>query len=298
MEQFILQPLQVLRRGLRLVGVGSEVQDRRGKRANVEQFRSIFGPHPSHLATCWNEMIVERQLVPIMEISLLGFFLALNFLRVYPRSETLRSALFGNIELKRARNLTWQWIDFIDLMYQHKIFWPSTFDSVFVASVDGSHKKSNETRHPTLRKDPKTFSFKHHRAGHNVQVVLHCFLDKIMDVFIARGGQNDMGNVNDSQMYHKIPAGKRCVVDGGYVGKLDKFSGYNQFDSEEVKHFKKRVKARHETINKRMNDYRVMDDQWRHNRDKFPACVRAVAILIQCGLEDTDPESANPLFNA
>lgn len=107
-----------------------------------------------------------------------------------------------------------------------------------------------------------------------------------------------MGDVNDSQMYHKIPAGKRCVVDGGYVGKLDKFSGYNQFDSEEVKHFKKRVKARHETINKRMNDYRVMDDQWRHNRDKFPACVRAVAILIQYGLEDTDPESANPLFNA
>ena len=114
---------------------------------------------------------------------------------------------------------------------------------------------------------------------------------------MERGGQNDMGNVNDSDLLNKIPDGKRCVVDGGYSGNLDKFSGYNQFDSKEVQEFKARVKARHETINKRTNDYKAMAETWRHDREKFPAACRAVGVLLQYGIEDKNPESANPLFN-
>ena len=90
----------------------------------------------------------------------------------------------------------------------------------FVASVDRSHKKSTEKRHPTLRKDPKRFSFKHHSAGFNVQVALHCFESKTMDVHVARGGQNDAGNVHDSDILSKVPEGGRVVVDGGYCTAL------------------------------------------------------------------------------
>ena len=106
-----------------------------------------------------------------------------------------------------------------------------------------------------------------------------------------------MGNVNESDLINKIPDGKRVVVDGGYTGNLDKFSGYNQFDSEAVQAFKKRVKSRHETINKRMNDYKALEQTWRHDTDKFPMAVRAVGVLIQYGLEDENPESGNPLFD-
>ena len=203
--------------------------------------------------------------------------------------------MFGNIELKKARELTWFYVEKINQLYWYKIFWPDHFPSIFCCSVDGSHKKSNEKRHETYRKDPKIFSIKHHCAGFNIQVVLHCFEDKILDIYVERGGQNDMGNVNDSDLYNKIPEGKRCVVDGGYPNN-EKFSGYNQFDTQEVKDLKKRIKARHETINKRMNDYKALENKWHHDRAKFPQCARAVGVLIQYGIEDTNPESGNPLF--
>ena len=178
MDAHILQPLQLMRRGLRLVGVGNDVQNGRGLQFNVDQFRSHFGPHPNQASKCWNDLIVEQALVPVPKTSLLGFFLALHFVRCYPRSEKVRSASFGNVELKRVRELTWHHLEKIDSLHATKIFWPSVFRSTFVASVDGSHKKSTEKRHPTLRKDPKRFSFKHHSAGFNVQVVLHCFESK------------------------------------------------------------------------------------------------------------------------
>ena len=110
MEEYTLSPMQLLRRGLRVVGVGNDVQKRRGLKHNVQQFRSFFGPHPNQLAECWNDLTVKMALVPVTQISLLGFFLALHFLRCYPRSEMVTSALFGNVELKRARELTWYYI--------------------------------------------------------------------------------------------------------------------------------------------------------------------------------------------
>jgi hypothetical protein len=248
LEQLRVEPWQMLRRGLKLVGVDSLVQQRRGEQMNVDFFKSFFGPHPNQCSAVWNDIMIVRKLVPPKDANLLGFFMACHFLRCYPKSEKTRSALFGNIELKKARALTWYWVDAICRLYSYKICWPTHFNTVFICSVDGSHKKSNETRHPTLKKDPKLFSFKHHCAGFNVQIVLHLFESRILDVFVSRGGQNDMGNVISSDLLNKIPAGKRCIVDGGYDGHYDKLSGYNQFDSEQMMWFKKRAKARHETV--------------------------------------------------
>ena len=296
LEQLRVEPWQMLRRGLKLVGVDSSVQQRREKQTNIDYFKSFYGPHPNHCSSAWNDIVIVHKLVPAEDASLLGFFLACHFLRCYPKNEKTRSALFGNIELKKARTLCWYWVDAIRRLYAYKIFWPNHFPTVFCASVDGSHKKSNETRHPTLKKDPKLFSFKHHCAGFNVQVVLHLFESRILDVFVSRGGENDMGNVNRSNLLNKIPPGKRCIVDGGYDGHYDKLSGYNQFDSDQMVWFKKRAKARHETVNKRCSDYDVLMKKFTHAREKFPMCMFAVAVLIQYGLEDTNPESAMPLF--
>ena len=296
LEQLRVEPWQMLRRGLKLVGIDSSVQRRRGQQMNVDFFKSFFGPHPNQCASVWNDLVIVRQIVPPEKADLVGFFMACHFLRCYPKSEKVRSALFGNMELKRARALSWYWVEKISLLYSYKIVWPAHFPTVFCASVDGTHKKSNETRHPTLKKDPKLFSFKHHCAGFNVQIVLHLFESKIMDVFVSRGGENDMGNVNNSNLLNKIPPGKRCIVDGGYDGHYDKLSGYNQFDSEQLVWFKKRAKARHETVNKRLSDYKVLLEKFTHAREKFPMCMFAVAVLVQYGLEDTNPESALPLF--
>ena len=47
-----------------------------------------------------------------------------------------------------------------------------------------------------------------------------------------------------------------------------------------------------------MNDYKALEQTWRHDTEKFPMAVRAVGVLVQYGLEDENPESGNPLFDA
>jgi len=103
--------------------------------------------------------------------------------------------------------------------------------------------------------------------------------------------------VNKSGLLDKIPDGKRIIVDGGYPGDIEKLSGYNQFDSKELKAFKARAKSRHETFNSRMKIFHVLKHKFEHDKGTFPICMTAVAVLVQYMIEDTKPESATPLFD-
>jgi hypothetical protein len=46
----------------------------------------------------------------------------------------------------------------------------------------------------------------------------------------------------------KIPDGKKAVANKGYRGDPKKLATQNTFDSAELKTFKKRIKAHHETM--------------------------------------------------
>ena len=195
------------------------------------------------------------------------------------------------------RELTWSWVEKLSNLKAKKIFFPTTFRTVFICSVDGVMFRLNEPRHDTLKKDPKWYSYKHGCAGHNVQIVLSIWDQQVYDVTISRGGLNDAGNVLKSGLLEKIPEGCRAIVDGGYPGYLAKFSGYNQFDPEFLKKFKGRTKSRQETFNARLKIFDVLSDKFDHDKEKFPMCMTAVAVLVQYTIEDTDPESAAPLMD-
>jgi len=118
-----------------------------------------------------------------------------------------------------------------------------------------------------------------------------------LHVHFEDAGQNDPGNLNASGVLDLIPAGKRLIVDGGYANS-DKCSGYNQFDAPQVKWLKKRQKSKQETYNSRMSNYKCMKGSFRHTgKEKFGMCLHAVVVLLQYAITDTDPESAEPLFD-
>ena len=104
-------------------------------------------------------------------------------------------------------------------------------------------------------------------------------------------------NFIKSGILNKMPEGTRAVVDGGYPGDNDKLSGYNQFDTDAVKLFKARTKSRQETWNMRMKIYKIMKDTFDYDKEKFPDCCNAVCVLVQYSIEDTRPDSGNPLFD-
>jgi hypothetical protein len=292
---YTVSSASMLRRGLKVVGVDAATQNRRIYSSNVRVFKGFFGIHPNHAETIWKDVIANEQLEG-SDIDLRAFFMALNFLRV-TATEDIRATLFG-VDKKKARKQTWNWIGWIANLKQHKIKFPSGgWDTTFVCSVDGSHITMNEPRHAELKKDPKWYSHKHGCAGHNVQIVLSLWDQQCYDFTISRGGTNDKGNVNKSGLLDKIPDGKQIIVDGGYPGDIEKLSGYNQFDSKELKAFKARAKSRHETFNSRMKIFHVLKHKFEHDKGTFPICMTAVAVLVQYMIEDTKPESATPLFD-
>jgi hypothetical protein len=261
----------------------------------VRVFKAHYGIHPNHAATVWRDIIVNEQLEGA-DIDLRAYFMTLNFLRVYA-CEDIRATLF-KVDKKKARSLIWKWIDMLANQKEHKIKYPAQWDgSTFVCTVDGTHYMMNEPRHATLRKDPSWYSFKHHCAGHNVQVVLSVWDQQCYDITISKGGTNDKGNINKSGLLDKVPAGKRIIVDGGYPGDADKLSGYNQFDFDALKQFKGDAKSRHETFNARLKIFDVLGEKFFHDKEKFHNCMTAVAVLVQYMIEDINPESANPLYD-
>lgn len=91
-----------------------------------------------------------------------------------------------------------------------------------------------------------------------------------------------------------IPDSLLAIADKAYRGEPLKASCPNSFDDDDVREFKKRVRARHETFNARLKSFHVLSGKFRHKpvMDKHKACFKAVAVIVQYGIE-----LGNPLFD-
>ena len=74
--------------------------------------------------------------------SLLGFFIANNFLRCYERSDDVRAALFRGMDPTLLNQLTWVWIKNIAAVKPNKIRWPADdeWQTTFIVSLDGTRE--------------------------------------------------------------------------------------------------------------------------------------------------------------
>jgi hypothetical protein len=98
-EEYLLLSDQMLRRGLTAVDCGPEVQARRNKKTNTTNFKKHFGPYPNHCETIWKDILVTYLLLGSPdEVDLKGFFMALHFLRNYPKCDQVRATTFGKLK--------------------------------------------------------------------------------------------------------------------------------------------------------------------------------------------------------
>ena len=49
------------------------------------------------------------------------------------------------------------------------------------------------------------------------------------------------------------------------------------------------VEARHETVNRRIRDFKMMQNRWTHGREKFTSAFRAAAVIVQLHIENGEP---------
>ena len=88
-----------------------------------------------------------------------------------------------------------------------------------------------------------------------------------------------------------IPEGRFVVADKAYQGEPATISYPNELDDNRVAAIKRRIRARQETFFSRMKAFQVLRQPFRHKpvMEKHKACFIAMAVLVQCGIENGSP---------
>ena len=297
MTLHLINPEQMLRRGLRSVGLDDQDQQRLSKETKVRKFKALFGKHPLHCCRAWRDLqtttIPGGCIDPYDTNAFVGFLAANNFLKCYASSDDVRATLFKMNE-KTIRDLTWYYVDKLAKLRNIKIKFPEDheWETIYIASTDGTHARANEPRDPNVRKNPKWYSHKDETAGLNYEVALHLWKQQVIHAKTW-----DPASVHDltafrMELLNKIPQGKLVIADRGYISKdlSHVLATPSPLDSAEVKQFKKEARARHENFNKRLKDYSVLSGKFRHGVHKHQMCFDAVLVMCQYAIEDTGLE--------
>lgn len=75
------------------------------------------------------------------------------------------------------------------------------------------------------------------------------------------------------------------IADKGYRGE-EQISFPNNQDSEVLKKFKNRARARHEMVNARFKEFKALDERFRHTLTKHKSVFEAVCTLVQYEIEN------------
>lgn len=217
-----------------------------------------------------------------------GFLITMNFLRCC-EVDGVRNARFG-VHLDEMHSQIWKFIDSVCELKEHKVQCPAEWPVKLCASCDGTHMPTQEPRDENLRRNPKNHSHKHNFAGLNYLIVLALWENEVLCTSAGDpASKHDMTAIHEEFM-DKVPDGGRVVADAGFSGKSERekrtFTVNNNLDSDDVRKFKGRAKARQEMFNERMKAGNCLTVKFRHGVDKHKKCFLAVLILCQCAIED------------
>ena len=157
----------------------------------------------------------------------------------------------------------------------------------FLFSVDCTHCRIKE---PHSTPDKKWFSHKLNKPAVSYEIALSIFKNNIAWVngpFPA--GENDLIIFRkEDGLKSKIPINKLLIADKGYLNEVQ-ISTPNEFDIDEIKQFKQRVRARQESVNARIKEYRILSETFRSNHELHRVVFEAVCVIIQFSMESGRP---------
>eukprot|EP00978_Attheya_sp_CCMP212_P018690 scaffold51646_cov47-Attheya_sp.AAC.2 len=103
------------------------------------------------------------------------------------------------------------------------------------------------------------------KPGVNYEIMLRLNKPELVWLF----GPTPPGNYNDCSVFKlklmkKFPYWKRAVGDDGYRGLSEFITLRNEFDPPELREFKERAMARHESFNQRLKKWDCLTKMFRH----------------------------------
>jgi DDE superfamily endonuclease len=156
-------------------------------------------------------------------------------------------------------------------------------------SLDGTHCPVVE---PT-EFDPEMCSPKLNHAAYAYEIGVSTRRSAIiwMNGPFKAGKYTDIKIFREKGLRQQMPNGKKAIADKGYNGEPDFLATPNRMDSHVLKKFKRRARARHESLNTRLKNFKCLAHTWRHgslgdDRDlKHQAAFEAVCVIVQYEME-------------
>lgn len=288
-----LSNIEFLGMGLNISGFSSKRIDSTRELTSIERFKDSYYACPQTVNDLFrdiqNPALVGNKHIANPQPSHL--LLALRLLKKYPSKHEM--AGFGGCTEKTALARAWRYVEAIHALKELKIKWifddVDAYPEMFVASVDGVHCQIWE---PRKVPSSKWYSKKFNKAGLTYEVGVAIYHNKIVWI----NGPFPAGE-NDKKVFDKpgglasrLKEGQRVIGDEGYRGSPDKVSTRNTFDSPEVKDYKRRVKARHETVNSRLKAFAILNQRFRTTGNsrltKHKAAFEACSVIIQYELDN------------
>ena len=293
----IYTPEEMLAKGLKVLGWDkTNMTSRLTTQTKKDRFRGLYGSNPHVVAQIWEDLqttTFDEARIDLSRRNLLHFFWAMHFLRKYPKS--LDAEQVWKVSENTYVKYSWYYVEKVRALKALKLGWPSDNfgDDIWIGTVDGTHFRNQEIAHPDIPKDPSIFSFKHHSAGFNYEIVVALRESKI----VWFSGPHEAGDWNDIKIFAhkglkaKLKAlGKKVIADKGYKGYPKLISLPNSYDTKEVSKFKSRARCRQEKLNGKIAEFECMNNiGFRHSKEKLQACFEAVAVIVQYKMEMGEP---------
>jgi len=198
----------------------------------------------------------------------------------------------------------WHWVKILDKLKDKVIIWPEKeYDNPkrhILLSVDGIDCRTWEKASEEFNVDPKTYSHKYNHGGLKYEIGVDAYEPQVVWVSGPwRGGKHDLVLYSEEGgLREKIPDEDKVVVcDRVYRDKKRKGNDDLALpcigDLPEIFTFKSRLRARQESLNGRLKDFRILFDTFHHNPDNHGYAFGAVLCLVQFAMNH-----GHPIFDA
>jgi hypothetical protein len=190
------------------------------------------------------------------------------------------------------------------ILLTSQIVWPSRWTPghvdfsnddipVFLITVDGVHCRVHEPKHPTKSKDKSYYSHKFKQSALNYELGVSVFDNAL--VWLNGPSKASLHDISifraPNGLKDTIPQGKRVIADRGYCSKHDAgvISTPNSHDMPNVRRFKSRARARHESFNGKIKNFKCLAECFRHELTNHKIAFEAICVICQYQLENGSP---------
>jgi len=300
----ILTPLEMFKRGLKVCKFVDNGYIDYSKDEVQMEFNSVFGSDAVTLTELWSDLqmtaIPEARIDNATEKDLDYFLLTHIWLKQHKSYEAM-SMQYQELGVRQTiADWTWLMVLRIAALKPLKVQWPDEFDQdnavVCCYTVDGVHFKRYEVTHETLSKDPSWYSHKGNGPGIAFEVAMNIWKSEI--VHISKGHRK--ASQHDKTIYmekdglrEKTKLGKKGIGDRGYRTKRGEprlpVCTPNSHNTEAVRNFQARARARQESFFGRCNNFQVLYDTFRGDVEKQSIVFVAVCVILAYQFENGHP---------